>query len=272
MKRALVAALLLWSAAARAEGKRKVAVLEYRAGTPVLEGIGGRLAGIMQKRTALAVSSPEDARRGMPSMDAELARCAGEAGCVAALGRKLGVDEVILVGVSELGDVILGIQRVRTRDGTVESRVAESLSAGEAPDDAMLTGYLKRLLPPGDFRRFGVIRVRADVRGAQVFVADQARGVTPLADLKVDAPAKYSVRVSKKGYVDFNATVVVPPDGVVEVVPRMTRVGRGGSTPWYGRWWVWAGVGGAVVATTAIVVVTSQDDPTEKQGSLRWFP
>ena len=260
-------------AAAQESPRRKVAVLEYRAGTRVLEGIGDRLAAILQKRTSLVISTPEDARRRLPTVDAELARCAGGAPCVAALGRRLGVDEVLLIGVSELGDVILGMQRVRSQGGAVEARVAESLGAGDVPDDGQLAGYLKRLLPPEDFKRFGVIRVRADVRGARVFVGGEARGETPMGDLRVAASATYAVRVSKKGYVDFNARVMVPPDGTVEVVPKLTLVGRGGAAPWYGKWWVWAGVGGAVVATTAIILVSSEDEPTEKPSTIKgWLP
>ncbi|HEX5632080.1 MAG TPA: PEGA domain-containing protein, partial [Gemmatimonadales bacterium] len=262
----LVLALVSGLGTAAAEKKVRVAVLEYRAGTRALAGIADRIAELLAKASALEVSSPADARRQVASIDADLARCQGDATCVAGLGRKLGVDEVLLVGVSELGDVILGLQRVKSSSGAVLARVAESLPPERSadPDETELKGYLRRLLPPEAFRRYGVIRVRADVRGASVFVNGQPRGQTPVGDLRVAAPASYAVRVTKQGYVDFNARVSVPPDGAVEVTPKLVQRGRGGGpTPWYGKWWLWATVGGAAVITTAVVVgVASEDDPT----------
>jgi len=39
-------------------------------------------------------------------LDQALVRCAGDAACIAKIGQKLAAAEVILVGISELGDVI----------------------------------------------------------------------------------------------------------------------------------------------------------------------
>ena len=62
-----------------AKSPRRVAVLEYRAGTRALPRLGSQLAGLLSRLTALKIAGPEDARRSVSGIDAELAACAGEA-------------------------------------------------------------------------------------------------------------------------------------------------------------------------------------------------
>jgi hypothetical protein len=265
--KALVVLLLLGSLA-HAGKKRKVAVLEFRAGTQSASNLAPRMAAILRSATSLDVVDPDDARRALGAqVDAEVARCRGDAGCVASLARKLEVAEVVLVGVSELGDVIVVLQRI-TRDGKVQSRIAESLPKGAEPDDVALEGYLKRILPPSDFRRYGTIHIRANVPGAEVVIAGKRRGQTPLDPVLIEAPAKIDLRVSKEGFVDYTMQIDVPPEAVVEVRPVLTR--REGA--WYGKWWVWAIAGG--VATTAIVstAILLQNEPDTVGGSLELPP
>ena len=61
-----------------------------------------------------------------------MVECAGDAVCIGAIGARLGTDEVLLVGVSELGDVIFTLQRIKSGDGTVDGRVAEALALRKA--------------------------------------------------------------------------------------------------------------------------------------------
>jgi len=266
---AAIAALSAAPAAARADRpgsggagapdpRRKVAVLEYRGGSAELRGVGAEIAALLARRTALAVIDGERARAARPEVAQELSACAGEADCVARVGRALGAAEVLLVGVAEFGDVILTLQRVDVAGGAVVARLAEALPPGAAPAEGALEGYLERVMPASDFRRFGVLRIAADVAGASVALGGRPRGVTPLEPLRVPAPARYDIRVAKDGHVDFRATVAVPPDAEVlvraELPPRADR-------PWYGRWWVLA-IGGAVVAgaVTAAVLLSRDGD------------
>ena len=249
--RALALAIVLLTAGGAAAARRKVAVLEFRAGTQSVSHVGARLAEVLRRATGLEVVGPDDARRiGGLEIDAEVARCRGEVTCVSAVGAKLGVDEVVLAGVSELGDVILVLQRVGVQGGQVLARIAESVPKGKEPDAAALEGYLKRLLPREDFLRYGTLRIRANVEGAEVVIGGRARGRTPLEPIQVAAPARVDLRVSKAGYVPYTLQIDVPPEAVVEVKPVLTR--REGA--WYARWWVWAIAGG--VAATAVVSTT----------------
>lgn len=244
-------------AAADPSTRRKVAVLEFRGGSAELPGVGERVAGLLRKRTALTVIDADGARAQHPDLESELSRCDGEAKCVAQLGRKLGAAEVLLVGVAEFGDVILTLQRIDVTRAAVEARVAEAVSPGAAPGEADIEAWLRRVLPESDFRRFGIIRIAADIAGAQVTVGGRARGVTPVAPLRVPAPASYDIRVEKAGHIGFRANIAVPPDA--EVLVR-AELAEESARPWYARWWVLAAGGAVVVGGVAAAIVLTRDE------------
>jgi hypothetical protein len=242
-------------------------VLEFRAGASGAGGVGQRAAAILRRLTGHAITDPDDVRRQAAKIDEAVARCSGQPVCVGELGRRLGVSEVLLVGVSELGDLILAFQRVESADGKVLGRVADSLPLGADPDDAALEGYLRRLLPREDFLRWGVLKIDADVAGAEVHVGGERRGRTPLAPIPVLAPATIDLRVSKDGYTDFRARIDVTPDAAVEVRPVLSR--RPGAA-WYERPWVWALAGAVVAGGVVTAVVLAQPDATSVPVDVRF--
>ena len=235
------------AAAPRAQGdpdpRRKVSVLEYRAGSSALPGIAGRVAAALSHKTSLGVLG-QDQTRAMygDQLDRALVKCAGEAACVARIGQKVGAAEIILVGVSELGDVILTMQRIDVAGHDITGRVADSLAAGSAPTEAQILGYLDRLLPPSDFLRFGVIDIVANLPGAAVTIGGTARGLTPIEALKLPAPASYDIRVERTGYVPFTTRVALPPDGEIKVEAELVWARRGAAA-WYQHWYVLAAAG-----------------------------
>ena len=257
MRRA--AAVLLLCAWASAAEARSIAVLEFRAGVTGAKRVATRAAAILRQRTSHQIMDLDDARRvGGVKIDETLAGCGGQAACIAGIGKKLGVDEVIVFGVSELGDLILALQRVETRTGAVAGRIADSLPRDQEPDDAAIEGYLRRLLPREDFLRWGTLRIDADVAGAEVRLGGATQGKTPLPPIRVPAPQTVDLRVSKDGYTDFRARIDVTADATVEVRPLMTR--RPGAA-WYEKPWVWA-IAGAVVAggvATAVILTRPED-------------
>jgi hypothetical protein len=244
------------------DARRKVAVLEYRAGSSALSGIDQSIADLLAMSTSLAVIDPREARKEYGNkLDADVVSCAGEPECIAKIGGKLGAKEVLLVGISEFGDVILTLQRIDVKHREVSMRIAEALAEDAAPGDADLGGYLRRVMPESDFLQYGTIRVSANLTGAEVFVGDEKKGTTPIEALKVSAPATYELRLTKKGYVPFQAKVAVPPDGEVEVTARMTKEGAGGGR-WYTKWWVAAIAGVVVAGGIGVGVWATQGDPT----------
>jgi hypothetical protein len=265
---AIVASATL--ASADPDPKRKVAVVEYRAGSSGLPGIAARIATALGKQTSLVVSAPDQTRAVYgDNLEEVLVKCAGEAECVAKIGQKVGAAEVILVGVSELGDVILTMQRIDVASRAVSGRVADSIAASAQPSDAQLDGYLTRLLPPGDFLRYGVIDIVASEAGAAVTVGGESRGLTPIKPLRLRAPATYEIKVQKQGFVPFTTSVQLPPDSELKVRAPLQRPGK---NTWYTRWYVLAGMGIVVAGAAggAIYLTTNDDNDRVKfNGSLR---
>ncbi len=243
--------LSVFGSLTHAEPRRKVVVLEYRAGSRGAPDIGTRLAAELARLSTYEVLEPAEARRRLGAgLDAEVARCAGAAPCVAAVAVRLGADEALLVGVSQLGDVVLALQRVDANKGIAISRLAESLPVDKAPEAGALDEWLHQLFPDEAFRRYGSIKIVSDVNGARITLNGTAHGTTPNAEgLRVPAPGTYRVRLDKSGYLPFQARIDVPPDAIVEVRAVLSR--ETGATPWYKRWYVWAAVGGAAAVTGA---------------------
>lgn len=264
---ALVCAL---ATAARAEvdPRRKVVVIEYRAGSSALPKVVGELVAELSRQTSLQVLGPDQTKTLYgEQLEQAIVKCAGEADCVARIGAKVGAAEVLLVGISELGDVILTMQRIDVRTRGVRARIAESLAGDVSPSEDQLGYYITKLLPPSDFLRFGIIAITSNESGAAVTVGGEARGVTPIEPLKLRAPAKYPIRIEKDGFVPFTTTVQLPPDSELRVDAELSR--RGGGTHWYEKWYVYAGIVGVIgIAGGGIYFATREPPDTVDVGGV----
>jgi hypothetical protein len=245
------------------EPKHTVAVLEYRAGARGARDVGLRLARLLRETAAVNVIDIEEARRKVPRVDAEVARCGGQARCIGNIGQELGAQEVLLVGVSQLGDVIIALQRIDAQRGEAGARLAESLPPDSDVTDEQGLNWLKQLFPPEVFRRYGTIAVEADQTGANIQLNNEVEGKTGANEpIKVRAPGTYKLRVEKRGYVPFEARVDVLPDA--NIVVRATLVKETKEVPWYKRWYPWVIVGGAVAiaAVATAIYFGTRVDPT----------
>ena len=264
--RALVILCLLAAVAhADVDPKRKVIVLEYRAGSSALPHIADRLVAMISKQTSLDVLGPDQTRAVYGEhLDQVVVKCGGEADCVARIGQKVGAAEVLLVGVSELGDVILTMQRIDVASRTVSARLAESLPAGAAPNDQQVDGYLGKLLPASDFLRYGIIDIIASESGALVTVGGEPKGSTPIKPLKLKAPASYDIRVEKRGFTPFSTSVQLPPDGELRVRANLSRKS---GVAWWQHWYVLAGAGVLVAGAAGGTIYFATQQPAAA-GSL----
>lgn len=242
-----------------------VALFEYRNDVKQLADLVDRLTLALQQNTSLSVINLVEARRRLgPQVDADVARCDGETRCLTGVGEKLQAKEVLLLAVSQLGDVVLALQRIDVAEKRVIARYADSLSNGQGVDETRLLGWLQQLYPPEAFKRYGQIRISTDAegQGAQVYVNAKPKGQTPLAEpLSVLAPGNYRLLIEKPRFLPFQAAVTVMPDTVVEVEARLQR--EAVQTPWYKRWYVWAGIGAGVaaVAATGLAIYFATDKP-----------
>ncbi|MCA9666720.1 MAG: PEGA domain-containing protein [Myxococcales bacterium] len=245
-------------------------VLEYRSAARGGQQVARAMARQIARQTSLKVISPEEAQRivgaGLP---AQVARCRGDASCTATIGSQIGADEVLLVGISQLGDLILAIQRIEVHTGRVLARLADSINPRVRVRRAVIDRYLRQLLPPSDFRRYGTIVVKSDADGDKIFIDDKKRGVTPAEPFRVPAPGRYGVRVKRIGHNDFVTRLDVLPEASVEVNATFTRIGGSGPLPWYKRWWVWAIIGAVVAGGATTVAVLTTTSPTDVDAVLQ---
>lgn len=265
-----MALLVLWACGAAwavelpPPASRSVAVLEVRNDVAQAQDLAHRLVGALARNTSLQVVDAREGRRrfGM-HLEAEVARCAGQPDCLAKIGQRLGVAEVLLLAVSQLGDVVLALQRIDVASRSVAGRVADSMPADQEADEARVLGWLQQLYPPETFKQYGHIRIHTDVSGAHVYLNASPRGQTPLRHpIRVLAPGHYRVLVEKAGYLPFQATLLVMPNTTVEVTASLSPQAR--STPWYRRWYVWATLGAGVALAaggTALGATLSREPP-----------
>ena len=263
MRAALAAAILCVLAGvahAELDPRRKVVVLEYRSGSSALPKVGGQLVAEMAKQTSLQVLGPDQAKAVYgDGLEQAIVNCGGEAACVAKVGRKVGAAEVVLVGISELGDVILTMQRIDVRSANVNARIADSLASDAAPSEEQLDYYLTKLLPPSDFLRFGIIAINSNESGATVTIGGEKRGLTPIQPLKLRAPAKYAIRIEKPDFVPFTTTVQLPPDSELKVDAELSR--RGAGSAWYQKWYFYAGVVGVLGLAGGGIYFATREPP-----------
>ena len=189
------------------------------------------------------------------------ADCTGEDRCLAAIGKKLGVDIVVTGTVGSLGDnYVLNIKAVETATAKQLQRIQSDPLRG-SPDDLIegvrVAAY--RLLAPAQLH--GAVQIQTDLVGAQVSLDGTSIGKTPLAGNGVVsklALGTHKLRVEATGYAPFEDDVDIHFQKVSQVVVRLLPskefIGTGKSfkverSPIYTRPWfiVSAGVGAIVL-------------------------
>lgn len=202
-----------------------------------------------------------------------LARCGGEDRCLAAIGKKLGVDVMVTGSVAALGEsYILNIKAVDVGRAAQIRRIATDPLRGspdELIDSIRVAAY--RLLAPDQLH--GSIFVLSDSVGAKVSLDGKAVGMTPLpAPLTKLSLGEHVLRVEMKDYHPFEEKVVVrfqkSTRVVVRLAPRaetpagLPRTVRREKQPWYTSKWAYAGAG-VTALIIGIAVGRSLGTPTE---------
>jgi hypothetical protein len=198
------------------------------------------------------------------AVTADQRECTGEERCLAAIGKKLGVDVVVTGTVGALGDsYVLNIKAVEAQTAKQLTRIQSDPLRG-SPDDLIegvrVAAY--KLLAPDQLH--GSIQIQTDLVGAEVQLDGKALGKTPLPRLGVIARqdlGKHRLRVQAPGYAPFEEDVEVRFQKVSQVVVRLLqsnqvlgtgRIERVERSPLYTRTWFIVGVGVAAAAIGAI--------------------
>lgn len=190
--------------------------------------------------------------------------CTGEEKCLAAIGKRLGVEYVVTGTVGSLGDnYVLDIKVVEVATG--KSRRIQSDPLRGSPDELIegvrVAAY--RLLAPEQLH--GALQIQSDLIGAEVTLDGKPIGKTPLPGGGVIAKlplGKHHLRVAAKSYEPFDSDVEVHFQKVSPVIVRLLEatgpVGTGRviheeRSPIYTRPWFIGAVGLGVVALAVLI-------------------
>ena len=233
-----------------------------------------RLETLFRMELARLSKLPLPTRRDIErAVTSEQQQCTGEEKCLAAIGRKVGVDLVITGTVGAMGSsYILNIKAVDVATQKQVKRIESDPLRG-SPDDLIegirVAAY--RLLAPAQLH--GSIQVQTDILGAEVRLDDKSIGKTPLPNLGVLSKqplGKHKLRVQAPGYDPFEDEIDVHFQKVsqveVRLIPSKEVIGTGKfqrieRKPFYTRTWFIVGVGvAAVLLGTAIGMKAGQVD------------
>ncbi|HET9626603.1 MAG TPA: PEGA domain-containing protein [Kofleriaceae bacterium] len=192
--------------------------------------------------------------------------CTGEDKCLAAIGKKLGVDVILTGTVGQLGDnYVLTIKAVDVGSARTLQKIQSDPLRGQ-PDDLIegvrVAAY--RLLAPGQLH--GALQVQTDVVGASVQLDGNDVGKTPLPNngvLGKLALGKHHLRVADTAYqqpyeddVEVHFQKVSPV--VVHLVPSTQVIGTGKierveRRPFYTRTWFIVTAGAVAIGLGAAI-------------------
>jgi PEGA domain len=192
--------------------------------------------------------------------------CTGEEKCLAAIGKKLGVDVILTGTVGQLGDnYVLTIKAVDVATAKSLQKIQSDPLRGQ-PDELIegvrVAAY--RLLAPDQLH--GAIQVQTDLLGAEVELDGKSLGKTPLPHngvLGKLALGKHRLRVAAAAYehpyeddVEVHFQKVSPV--VVRLVPSTQVIGTGKierieQRPFYTRTWFIVAAGILAVGVGAAV-------------------
>jgi hypothetical protein len=191
--------------------------------------------------------------------------CTGEDRCLAAIGKRLGVDVILTGTVGQLGDnYVLTIKSVDVATAKSLQRIQSDPLRGQ-PDELIegvrVAAY--RLLAPDQLH--GAIQVQTDLVGAEVQLDGAAAGTTPLPRNGVIAKlalGKHHLRVAATDEPPYDDDIEVHfqkvSPVVVRLVPSTQIIGTGKierieHRPFYTRTWFIVAAGVAAVALGATI-------------------
>ena len=191
--------------------------------------------------------------------DARLTNCTGEPECLAAIGRGLRAQQIVVGNVGGLGDsYVINMKIVDVRAVKELRRVSEPLHGD--PDllieEIRVAAY--RLVAPEKVR--GALAILTDARGARIYLDGTPVGVTPVVGPITGLPVgDHSLRIAREGYADFLRPITIRFQKTTQVMVNMEELPGADAAAlrarddhpepvrYYGRWWFYALVGAAAI-------------------------
>ncbi len=187
--------------------------------------------------------------------------------CLVKIGDALNTDYVVLGQVGKLAGtylVTLTLVDQTVREVGASHRVSESFR-GSADELIRAVRFAARRLLSVSSDAEGSLQVGSPVTEAKVFVDGVEAGVTPMPPLRGYGGGRYSVRLARDGYLDWQSDVYVDPGRTTAIWAEPEQVPQS----WYEKWWVWAIVGAAAAGGATAAVVATQRTPETGSGTVR---
>lgn len=187
--------------------------------------------------------------------------------CLVKIGDALNTDYVILGQIGKLADtylVTLTLVDQTTRELGDSHRVSESFR-GSAEQLIRAVRFAGRKLLGVESDAKGGLQVGSPVTDAKIFVDGVEAGVTPMPPLLGYGTGRYSVRLARSDYLDWQSDVYVDPGETTAIWAEPTPAPES----WYEKWWVWTIVGVAVAGGATAAVVATQSTPETGSGTVR---
>lgn len=210
----------------------------------------GRLETLFRKELDRLDRQPMPSRRDIDrQITGEARDCTGEDRCLAAIGKKLGVDVIVAGTVGQLGDTyVLTIKAVDVATARTLKNIQSDPLHGQ-PDELIegvrVAAY--RLLAPDQLH--GAIQIQTDLIGASVQLDGAAAGTTPLPRAGLIgklALGKHHLRVAAAHEQPYDDDIEVHFQKVSPVVVRLVpstqvigtgKVERVERAPFYTQTW-----------------------------------
>ena len=189
-----------------------------------------------------------------------------EDACLVELAGALDTDYLVIGRVGRLSDTYLVSMTLvdqRSRDVGASYRISESFR-GQEDQLIRAVRFAGRKLLDVSTEAAGEIAVSGPVQEASVFVDGAKLGELPLAPRSGFEGGRYSVRLAKEGYLDWQSDVYVDPGETTLVWATLKPVPEA----WYEKWWVWTAVGVAVAGGVTTAIVVGRQTPENGSGTV----
>ena len=248
----ILLAALFFSAPASAREKVKIAIVDL---TPIgaAENLAKNLTATVVTELSrvhpLEVVSREEILKMLSFEENRMMLGCTDAVCLAEIGGALGVEYLVTGNVGKVGNrFLVNLQLIDIRQIKVVNRVKrESGSEGEML--AAVASGARELVSKVLSEKPGMLMLQVGEEGANVFLDDSLRGVTPIGVIEL-ASGPHRLRVTKKGFVDWAKEVEINPDETetveITLIPSREYIESYESRHGSLRTWAWITSGSAI--------------------------
>lgn len=176
--------------------------------------------------------------------------------CAVQVGQLLGVEKMVVGSVGKVGEsFVLGLQLISVETGEMESITTDKCPC---PVDRLVERFkfmTRQLCASFEARKPALLAVSVSVDGAVMELNGKSLGKSPLKPQSL-AAGKYRIKVSKEEYTVWEKQVELRGGTRQDILVTLSK-----AKPWYKKAWVWAVIGGVLIAgggAGAYAAVSSQ--------------